>query len=77
MRKSIFQNQTRENGGKSGIPSTIKSKNHNVQTSNTKKVVIWQENVKGEDAFQREDRNIINQKSRLVKSSWAKKNNKS
>ena len=36
MRKSICQNLTRENGGKSGMPPTIKSKNHN---SNTEKVM--------------------------------------
>ena len=35
-----------ENGGKSGMPPTIKSENHN---SNTEKVVTWQEDVKGED----------------------------
>ena len=81
MRKLIFQkNPTWGNRGKSGIPPTTKSKNHNVQTSNTKKVVIWQEDVKGENPFQRKDRSILNQKSRLVKSSWAvnpkKKGNK-
>ena len=57
MRKSICQNPTWENGGKSGMPPTIKSKNHN---SNTEKVVTWQKDIKGEDAFQREDRSMIN-----------------
>ena len=57
MRKSICQNPTRENGGKSGMPPTIKSKNHN---SNTKKVVTLQEDIKSEKAFQREDRSMIN-----------------
>ena len=59
-RKSIFQNPTRENRGKSGIPPTIKSKNHNVQVSNTKKVVTRQEDAKDEDAFQKEGKSMIN-----------------
>ena len=32
MRKSIFQNPTRENEGKSGMPPTTKSKNHSIRT---------------------------------------------
>ena len=60
MRKSICQNPTRENGGKSGIPPTIKSKNHNVQVLNTEKVVTRQEDANGEDAFQREEGSMIN-----------------
>ena len=49
----------------------------NVQILNTEKVVIWQEDVKGEDAFQREDKNMINQTSRPVKNTWAKKSKES
>ena len=57
MRKSICQNPTQGNGGKSGMPPTIQSKNHN---SNTERVMMWQEDVKGEDAFQRKNRSVIN-----------------
>ena len=39
MRKSICQNPTRENRGKSGMPPTINRGVTNVQTSNTEKVV--------------------------------------
>ena len=49
----------------------------NVQTSNTEKVVMWQEDVKGEDAFQREDKSMINQTRKPVKNTWAKKSKES
>ena len=74
MRKSICQNPTQENRGKSGMPSAIKSKNHN---SNTERVMMWQENVEGEDAFQRKDGSMINQTNGPVKNTWAKKSKES
>ena len=74
MRKSICQNPTQENEGKSGMPPTIKSENHN---SNTQRVMMWQEDVEGEDAFQRKDGSMINQTSRPVKNTWTKKSKKS